>query len=70
MTRQRINNIARTATSQPPTSFPGARAMHSNQLSNSRLILLLHACTVVIVVTAFFAAATVGVISKFAGTLA
>ena len=43
--------------------------MYDYQPRNSRLNLVLHACTVAIVAVAFAATATVGILDKFAGTL-
>ncbi len=44
--------------------------MYDNQPRNTRLNLVLQACTVAIVTVAFFATASVGILDKFAGTLA
>ena len=44
--------------------------MYDYQPRNSRLNLVLNACTVAIVVVAFSATATVGILGKFAGPLA
>lgn len=44
--------------------------MYDNQPRNARLSLVLHACTVAIVAIAFAATAAVGILGKFAGTLA
>jgi|SaaInlLV_10m_DNA_2_1039722.scaffolds.fasta_scaffold199515_1 hypothetical protein len=44
--------------------------MKNNQLRNRRVTLLMQACAFVIVIVAFSATATVGVLEKFSGTLA